>query len=150
MTIEKTLFVAADKMRGAMNPGEYKHVALGLLFLRYMSTAFSRLHDRLMEEDGAEAAEDIDEYVAEGNCRMPEAARWRRLSANSKDPKTGVMVDKAMREIERENDNLNGALPKVLGREALDPAVVTGLIDLFSPASCPGDLRIRHAEKHIV
>lgn len=132
MTIEKTLFAAADKMRGAMDPGEYKHVALGLLFLRYISTAFGRLHDQLMEEEGPEIAEDIDEYAAEGIFWVPEAARWRRLSANSKDPKIGVMVDEAMREIERENDSLKGALPKVFGREALDPAVVTGLIDLFS------------------
>ncbi|MGX9853905.1 N-6 DNA methylase [Limimaricola variabilis] len=132
MTIEKTLFAAADKMRGAMDPGEYKHVALGLLFLRYISTAFGRLHDRLMEEEGPEVAEDVDEYAAEGIFWVPEVARWRRLSANSKDPKIGVMVDEAMREIERKNESLKGALPKVFGREALDPAVVTGLIDLFS------------------
>ncbi len=138
MTIEKTLYAAADKMRGAMDPGEYKHVALGLLFLRYISTAFGRLHDKLMEEEGLEAAEDFDEYVAEGIFWVPEAARWRRLSANSKDPKIGVMVDDAMREIERENDSLKGALPKVFGREALDPAVVSGLIDLFSNIAFDG------------
>ncbi|TMM54112.1 type I restriction-modification system subunit M [Sulfitobacter sabulilitoris] len=132
MTIEKTLFAAADKMRGSMDPGEYKHVALGLLFLRYISTAFSRKHDALMAEDGPEVAEDIDEYLADGIFWVPEAARWRHLSAHSKDPKIGVMVDDAMRAIEEDNKQLKGALPKVFGRAGLDPAVVTGLIDLFS------------------
>ena len=62
MTIEKTLFAAADKMRRAMDPGEYKHVALGLLFLSYISTAFGRKYEHLVEADGVEAAEDRDEY----------------------------------------------------------------------------------------
>ena len=140
MTIEKTLFAAADKMRGAMDPGEYKHVALGLLFLRYISTAFERLHDELMKE-GAEVAEDVDEYAAEGIFWVPEEARWRKLSANSKDAKIGVMVDGAMRAIERDNESLKGALPKVFGREALDPAVVSGLIDLFSNIELSGTPR---------
>lgn len=132
MTIEKTLFAAADKMRGAMDPGEYKHVALGLLFLRYISTAFGRKHEELAEADGVEAAEDRDEYLAEGIFWVPEKSRWRHLSANSKDPKIGIMVDDAMRAIEADNEQLKGALPKVYGRAGLDPAVVTGLIDIFS------------------
>lgn len=132
MTIEKTLFAAADKMRGSMDPGEYKHVALGLLFLRYISTAFARKHDALMEEDGPEAAEDRDEYLAEGIFWVPEPARWRHLTAHSKDPKIGVMVDDAMRAIEEDNKQLKGALPKVFGRAGLDPAVVSGLIELFA------------------
>ncbi|MFC0161755.1 DNA methyltransferase [Mameliella alba] len=131
MTIEKTLFAAADKMRGSMDPGEYKHVALGLLFLRYISTAFERKYDELLPE-GEEVAEDIDEYLAEGIFWVPEAARWRHLSANSKDPEIGVMVDKAMRAIEEDNKQLKGALPKVFGRAGLDPAVVGGLIELFA------------------
>lgn len=131
MAIEKTLFAAADKMRGSMDPGEYKHVALGLLFLRYISIAFQRKYDELLPE-GQDVAEDVDEYMAEGIFWVPEAARWRTLSAQSKDPKIGVKVDDAMRAIEAENEQLKGALPKVFGREALGSHVVTGLIDLFS------------------
>ena len=121
MTIEKTLFAAADKMRGSMDPGEYKHVALGLLFLRYISIAFQRKHDELAAEEGQEVAEDVDEYLADGIFWVPEAARWRHLSANAKDPKIGVMVDDAMRAIEDENEQLKGALPKVFGRDGAGP-----------------------------
>ena len=138
MTIEKTLFAAADKMRGSMDPGEYKHVALGLLFLRYISTAFQRKHDALLAEDGPEVAEDVDEYLADSIFWVPEVSRWKHLSANAKDPKIGVMVDDAMRAIEENNTQLKGALPKVFGRAGLDPAVVTGLIDLFSNIKLDG------------
>ena len=131
MAIEKTLFAAADKMRGSMDPGEYKHVALGLLFLRYIGVAFQRKYDELLPE-GQDVAEDVDEYLADGIFWVPEAARWRILAANAKDPGIGVKVDNAMRAIEAYNEQLKGALPKVFGREALDPAIVTGLIDLFS------------------
>ena len=137
MTIEKTLFAAADKMRGAMDPGEYKHVALGLVFLRYVSEAFSRKHEELLPE-GEDVAEDRDEYLADGIFWVPETARWAYLATRSKDPKIGVMVDDAMRAIEAENDALKGALPKVYGRQGLDPAVVTGLIDLFSNIAFTG------------
>ncbi len=81
---------------------------------------------------GKEVAEDVDEYLAEGIFWVPEAARWKTLAANAKDPGIGVKVDNAMRAIEADNGQLKGALPKVFGREALDPAIVTGLIDLFS------------------
>ena len=141
MTIEKTLFAAADKMRGSMDPGEYKHVALGLLFLRYISIAFQRKHDELIAEDGPEVAEDVDEYLAEGIFWVPDVARWRHLSANAKDPKIGVMVDDAMRAIEDDNKQLKGALPKVFGRAGLDPAVVTGLIDLISNIEFEGTVK---------
>ena len=107
MTIEKTLFAAADKMRGAMDPGEYKHVALGLLFLSYISTAFGRKYEHLVEADGVEAAEDRDEYLADGIFWVPSRSlRWRHLSANSKDPKIGIMVDRTpMRAIEADNEH---------------------------------------------
>ena len=141
MTIEKTLFAAADKMRGSMDPGEYKHVALGLLFLRYISIAFQRKYDELMPE-GQDVAEDVDEYMADGIFWVPEAARWKTLSAQSKDPKIGVKVDDAMRAIEADNEQLKGALPKVFGREALGSHVVTGLIDLFSNIKLRAPVRI--------
>ena len=75
MSIEKTLFAAADKMRGSMDAGEYKHIALGLLFLRYVSVAFQRLHDQLAADEFSDA-EDRDEYLAENIFWVPEKARW--------------------------------------------------------------------------
>jgi len=116
VSIEKTLFDAADKMRGAMDAGEYKHIALGLLFPRYISEAFQRLHDQL-DADDDDDAEDPDEYLAESVFWVPEEARWSTLSKKSKDPAIGVMIDDAMRAIEASNDSLKGALPKVFGKE---------------------------------
>lgn len=130
-SIEKTLFKAADKMRGAMDPGEYKHVALGLLFLRYVSEAFERTYEKLAEDELADE-KDPEEYLAENVFWVTEQARWKTLAANAKDPKIGVMVDDAMRAIEADNDALKDALPKVFGRSSLDRSIVSGLIDLFS------------------
>ena len=78
MSIEKTLFAAADKMRGSMDAGEYKHIALGLLFLRHVSMSFERLHDQLSKEEYS-APEDPDEYLAESIFWVPEKARWSPL-----------------------------------------------------------------------
>ena len=80
MSIEKTLFAAADKMRGSMDAGEYKHIALGLLFLRYVSVSFQRLHDRLSKEDYSDP-EDRDEYLAENIFWVPEKARWSSIES---------------------------------------------------------------------
>ncbi|WP_243698452.1 type I restriction-modification system subunit M [Paracoccus alkanivorans] len=136
MSIEKTLFAAADKMRGAMDAGEYKHIALGLLFLRYVSEAFER-RKTLIVEDGGDS-EDRDEYLAENTFFVPSAARWSALATQSKDARIGVMIDDAMRQIEAENPSLKGALPKVFGRESIDRAMLTGLIDLFSNLKLDG------------
>ena len=103
MRIERTLFAAADKMRGSMDPGEYKHVALGLLFLRYIGVAFKRKYEELLPE-GRDVAEVVDEYLAEGIFWVPEKARWSTLAANAKDPGIGVKVDDAMRAIETEKE----------------------------------------------
>jgi type I restriction enzyme M protein len=131
LSIEKTLFAAADKMRGSMDAGEYKHIALGLLFLRYVSVSFQRLHDKLAADDYADP-EDRDEYLAESVFWVPEKARWSTISRNAKSPEIGVMIDAAMREIEAANPSLKGALPKVFGRESLDKTMLSGLIDLFT------------------
>lgn len=131
MTIEKTLFAAADKMRGAMDAGEYKHIALGLLFLRYVSISFQRLHDQLAADEYADP-EDRDEYLAENVFWVPEKARWSFISKYSKDPEIGIMLDDAMREIEAANESLKGALPKVFGKESLDKVMLSGLIDIFT------------------
>lgn len=129
--IEKMLFSAADKMRGAMDPGEYKHVALGLLFLRYVSAAFEAKRVEFAKDEFIDL-EDPEEYQAESVFWVPEGARWDRLAANAKANDIGVQVDDAMREIERENPPLQDALPKVFGRANLDRAIVTGLIEMFT------------------
>ncbi len=131
MSIERTLFAAADKMRGSMDAGEYKHIALGLLFLRHVSMSFERLHDQL-SRDGHSDPEDPDEYLAQNVFWVPEKARWSHLARNSRSPGTGVMIDDAMRAIEADNETLKGALPKVFGRESIDRTMLTGLIDLFT------------------
>jgi type I restriction enzyme M protein len=129
--IEKMLFSAADKMRGAMDPGEYKHVALGLLFLRYVSAAFEAKRMEFAKDEFIDL-EDPEEYQAESVFWVPEGARWDRLAANAKANDIGVQVDDAMREIERANPPLQDALPKVFGRANLDRAIVTGLIEMFT------------------
>lgn len=129
--IEKLLFSAADKMRGAMDPGEYKHVALGLLFLRYVSAAFEAKRVEFAKDEFIDL-EDPEEYQAESVFWVPEGARWDRLAANAKANDIGVQVDDAMREIERANPPLQDALPKVFGRANLDRAIVTGLIEMFT------------------
>ena len=131
MSIEKTLFAAADKMRGSMDAGEYKHIALGLLFLRYVSVSFNRMHDQLSKDEYSDP-EDRDEYLAESVFWVPEQARWQTIARQSKDPGIGLIIDEAMRAIEKENETLKGALPKVFGRESLDRAMLTGLIELFT------------------
>lgn len=129
--IEKILFSAADKMRGAMDPGEYKHVALGLLFLRYVSAAFEAKRVEFAKDEFIDL-EDPEEYQAESVFWVPEGGRWDRLAANAKANDIGVQVDDAMREIERANPPLQDALPKVFGRANLDRAIVTGLIEMFT------------------
>jgi len=136
LSIEKTLFAATDKMRGAMDAGEYKHIALGLLFLRYVSEAFERRQTLIVADEGD--PEDRDEYLAENTFFVPPSARWSTLAARSKDARIGVMIDGAMRQIEAENPSLKGALPKVFGRESIDRAMLTGLIDLFSNLKLDG------------
>ena len=131
MSIETTLFAAADKMWGNMDPGEYKHVALGMIFLRYVSESFQRLHDKLTEDPDSDA-EDRDEYLAENIFWVPKKARWAKLAKNSKNPEIGVMLDDAMRAIESDNKSLKGALPKVYGKESMDRSMLSGLMDLFT------------------
>lgn len=129
--IEKTLFAAADKMRGKMDPGEYKYVALGLLFLRYVSAAYEAKRAEFLADDMADA-DDPEEYAAENVFWVPDTARWDHLAANAKAADIGVQVDGAMREIERVNDSLKDALPKVYGRAELSRDIVAGLIELFT------------------
>ncbi|MGB9671251.1 MAG: type I restriction-modification system subunit M [Halothiobacillaceae bacterium] len=128
---EAELFKAADKLRGNMEPSDYKHVALGLIFLKYISDAFEAKHKALLAED-ALAAEDKDEYLADNVFWVPKEARWSHLQANAKRPEIGTLIDDAMRAIEKDNESLKGVLPKDYARPALNKVMLGELIDLIS------------------
>ena len=130
---EATLWKAADKLRSNMDAAEYKHVVLGLIFLKYISDAFEELRAKLEAEanQGADP-EDRDEYRAENVFWVPKEARWQHLQANAKQPTIGKIVDEAMVAIERENPSLKGVLPKDYARPALDKQRLGELIDLFA------------------
>lgn len=128
---EADLFKAADKLRGNMEPSDYKHVALGLIFLKYISDAFEAKHRALLAED-AQAAEDKDEYLADNVFWVPKEARWSHLQANAKLPTIGTLIDDAMRAIEKDNESLKGVLPKDYARPALNKVMLGELIDLIS------------------
>ena len=128
---EAELFKAADKLRGNMEPSDYKHVALGLIFLKYISDAFEARHRALLAED-PQAAEDRDEYLADNVFWVPKAARWSHLQAQARQPTIGGLIDDAMRAIEKDNESLKGVLPKDYARPALNKVMLGELIDLIS------------------
>lgn len=128
---EANLFKAADKLRGNMEPSDYKHVALGLIFLKYISDAFEAKHKALLAED-IQAAEDKDEYLADNVFWVPKEARWSHLQASAKLPTIGTLIDDAMRVIEKDNESLKGVLPKDYSRPALNKVMLGELIDLIS------------------
>jgi len=133
--LEKQLWKAADKLRKNIDAAEYKHVLLGLIFLRYISDAFEELYAKLAagegEYEGADP-EDRDEYRAENVFFVPPSARWGYLQSRAKTTEIGKDVDSAMDAIERDNPSLRGVLPKVYARGNLDPTNLGGLIDLIS------------------
>lgn len=131
--LEEVLWNTADQLRGHMDAAEYKHVVLGLVFLKYISDAFSTLHARLTAEVDEETAEDRDEYLAEGVFWVPREARWDKLKDNAKQPDIGKRVDEAMAALERENPRqLKGMLPTGYARPSLPARVIGGLIDEIS------------------
>jgi type I restriction enzyme M protein len=129
LDFEAKLWQAADKMRNNMDAAEYKHVVLGLIFLKYISDAFKELYEKLSTTKGADA-EDADEYRAENVFYVPKKARWDHLQKNAKQPTIGKLIDDAMEEIEKDNATLKGVLPKNYGRPALDKQRLGELIDL--------------------
>ena len=132
---EAKLWKAADKLRKNIDAAEYKHVVLGLIFLRYISDSFENLYAKLKEGKGDYAGadpEDIDEYRAENVFFVPKEARWEYLKTNAKNPEIGKIIDRAMDLIEKENKSLRGILPKVYAKGNIDPISLGGLIDLFS------------------
>jgi len=127
---EARLWDAADKLRNNMDAAEYKHVVLGLIFLKYISDAFQEKFDALTREPHANP-EDRDEYTAANIFWVPKEARWSLLAANAKKPEIGRIIDKAMEAIERDNPSLKGVLAKDYARPALDKTRVGELIDLI-------------------
>ena len=129
---EVKLWLAADKLRNNLDAAEYKHVVLGLIFLKYISDAFADQHSRLVAQqaEGADP-EDPDEYRAVNVFWVPQEARWEFLQSNAKQPSIGKLVDEAMDAIERDNPSLKGVLPKQYGRPALDKQRLGELIDLI-------------------
>jgi len=144
-SLEATLWAAADKLRGHMDAAEYKHVVLGLIFLKYISDAFEEHQNKLKEdianpeselyldkeEERAAALEDRDEYIAANIFWVPQEARWSHLRANARQPTIGKTLDDAMVAIERDNPSLKGVLPKDYARPALDKQRLGELIDLI-------------------
>jgi type I restriction enzyme M protein len=128
---EATLWAAADKMRNNMDAAEYKHVVLGLMFLKYISDAFEEQHAKLKAEQGADP-EDRDEYLAVNCFWVPVEARWSFLKAKAKQPTIGKFIDDAMIAIERDNPVLKHTLPKDFARQGLDKQRLGELVDLVS------------------
>ena len=131
---EETLWSLADKMRNNMDPAEYKHVVLGLIFLKYISDSFEEVYKSIKADadyyEGQE--EDKDAYISEGVFWVPAIARWEYLKANAKKPEIGKLLDDAMIAIEKDNPSLKGVLAKNYGRPDLDKVRLGELIDLMS------------------
>lgn len=159
---EKTLWAAADKLRGNLDPSEYKHVVLGLIFLKYVSDAFEERRswleqavadpdndDYFVEDPEARdlIVESRDEYTAENVFWVPKEARWETIQAGAKQPEIGRTIDQAMDAIERENERLKGVLPKNFGRPALDKRRLGELIDLIGSIGLTDG---KHREKDVL
>jgi type I restriction enzyme M protein len=144
--LEASLWKAADQLRSNMDAAEYKHVVLGLIFLKYVSDVFARRRatleaavndpdsDYFMPTEAARQSvlESRDEYLSEGVFWVPEGSRWEDLRAAAKQADIGSRIDSAMDAIEKENPSLKGVLPKNYARRELTPATLGGLIDTFS------------------
>ena len=129
--LEAQLWAAADKLRGNMEPSDYKHIALGLIFLKYISDAFEARRANLLAQKLANP-EDPDEYLAKNIFWVPKAARWSHLQARAKQSTIGKDIDDAMLAIEARNAALKGVLPKDYARPALNTVMLGELIDLVS------------------
>lgn len=130
-TFEAELFKAADKLRANMEPSDYKHVVLGLIFLKYISDKFDAKYQQLLK-DSPKTVEDRDEYIAENVFWVPKNSRWEYLQNNAKKPTIGSLIDDALRAIEKDNESLKGVLPKDYARPALNKIMLGELIDLIS------------------
>ncbi len=128
---EEKIWQAADKLRGNLDAGEYKHVVLGLIFLKYISDSFEEKYQELVEE-GAGFEEEKDEYLADNIFYVPDEARWNYIARYSNEPEIGIIIDNAMAAIERENNRLKGILPKNFARPELDKRRLGEVVDIFT------------------
>ncbi len=143
--IEKQLWKAADKLRKNIDAAEYKHIVLGLMFLKYISDSFEEMYAKLQAGEGEYAGadpEDKDEYKGENIFFVPQQARWSFLLSSARQSDIGILVDEAMDIIEKENPMLKSVLPRVYARQNLDPASLGGLIDLMGNIAL-GDAKSR-------
>lgn len=128
---EEQLWLAADKLRTHMDAAVYKHVVLGLIFLKYVSDSFKERFDELVNEgDGFE--EERDAYSEKNVFWVPKSARWENIKNNARKPEIGKIIDKAMEDIEKENKSLKGVLQKDYARPDLDKTMLGELVDLIS------------------
>lgn len=128
---EEQLWLAADKLRSNMDAAEYKHVVLGLIFLKYVSDSFTEKYEELKAE-GYGDEEDRDEYLADNIFWVPKEARWETIKAHATNPDIGKVIDAAMETIEKENDSLKGVLTKNYARQELDKTRLGELVTLFT------------------
>lgn len=131
---EKKIWNAADKLRGNMDASEYKHVVLGLIFLKYISDSFEEKYQELLKE-GVGFEEEKDEYLADNIFYVPEKARWDYIAKESNTPEIGQVIDQAMVAIESENNRLRGILPKNFARPELDKRRLGEVVDIFTNIS---------------
>ena len=144
---KQVLWKAADKLRAQMDAAEYKHIVLGLIFLKYISDTFVKQQDKVksmvsdpssdyfISEDPTEYAEELEErdyYIQDNVFWVPQEARWETLRSKAKQPDIGSLIDGAMTAIENENTSLRGKLDKRFGRAQLGQGVLGELIDLIS------------------
>jgi hypothetical protein len=128
---EKQIWDAACVLRGNMDASEYKNVVLGLIFLKYISDRFDDKYQELLDE-GEGFEEDVDEYISEGIFFVPKSARWSEIASKAHDPEIGIVIDEAMRAIEKENKRLKDILPKNFARQELDKRRLGDVVDLFT------------------
>ena len=129
---EAELWRMADTLRGSMDAAEYKHVVLGLIFLKYISDAFEEHRAKILAEWGEDAAEERDEYTADNIFWVPPEARWQKLQEQARQSNIGRIVDDAMVAIERDNKSLKDILPKDYARPIIDSVRLGQLIDMIS------------------
>ena len=127
---EQQIWAAADILRGNIDAGEYKHVVLGLIFLKYISDKFEERYQELLADD--DDVEDKDAYTEVNVFYVPPEARWNVIANASRTEAIGTVIDEAMRTIEKENRRLRGVLPKSFGRPELDKRRLGNVVDLFT------------------
>ena len=128
---KEDLWIMADKLRNNMDSAEYKHVCLGLIFLKYISDSFVKAYAEISQDEYADP-EDKDEYTAKNVFWVPQEARWDNIVARAKTPEIGQVIDNAMYTIEKENPSLRGVLPKDFARASLDKTALGELVDLLA------------------